>query len=588
MNTDSNVTITATGSMKDSEVYVKVISTQTEAMSYSTGSAYASSTSVPTVDISTGLITGEPLSFKVENATTGALIAETALPSGLGLPFPIVFGTSTYLNVSSSLNNLLEVPFALNNDYVTHGAVVSTYATQFANEGLGTITYEDNSAEFKINLHYVNTTDAVEANFLASWRKSDGALQSLHFDLKENNVNAFTPIDISLKSEYNEMVKVEVGDRFTLDLTQADFTFSATGFNPADDPTTEVGDVKNELNSLVGNNYLDIEVKEIHGMYYRVEGTVLNGTDNTRVPITDAGEEAWMVGFGRFGSILPGGNNQNTATFANGGLQLNVFSHDDVRSQAVPGFVVSEDNRIYEAWDKTNTFLVGVGLDFISETIDNLGANGPEELLFLGSKTTNTPIYNMVYTGGNTTDGGYSTLLTGNVDFKVELNETYWDEYYFDVYDEFGNYMYSEYRTVEGYQHYEFGVVADASLETTYTKDGDFDGVKFTGNAEITFKQIERAWYNWTGWSLADFDNGSYVYDGVEGPYTVSFTNIVFELNGTMTRVNPIVDPINTGTTTGNNSSSEAAPGLDLPGFELAYAFLAVSFITLVIRRRKY
>ncbi len=44
---------------------------------------------------------------------------------------------------------------------------------------------------------------------------------------------------------------------------------------------------------------------------------------------------------------------------------------------------------------------------------------------------------------------------------------------------------------------------------------------------------------------------------------------------------------VNDTSSTPANSSSEAAPGLNLPGFELVYSIFAVSFITLVIRRRK-
>lgn len=579
---NSTVTISSSDSLVGSELYVKVLSTQKEGMSYGTGSGQSYSSDVPTTDISVGLITGAPITFTIKNKTLNTVIATVPAPAGLGLPIPFLFGTTTYLNVTGMPDGLAPIPFALNDDFTTHAAYASAFATEISNQGLGTLTVTDTTSEFALSASIKNDTEGVQVNVDVSWDKTTGAVQKLFAEYKENGVLAFNAVDIRLRETINEMVKVEVGDTFSLDVSKADFTYSTSGIPNPQEVTDVIESIKTLANDAVGTHLIELEVKEVHGMYYRVEGSMFNGTGKPRVNIPDGPGEAWMVGFGRLGPGMPlplgsTNNSDNTGTSA---LSLNILSDsEERRMHAAPGFVVSEDWKIYNAWDKTLGFLGATALTQVASVIDDLGSNGPKELLFLGSKSTNDPVLGVTMDAGETTDGGYQSTLTAGFDVKLELNTTD-DRYdYYDSYDELGNLRgYYPFDTHE-YSHFTVQAELDAALSSSYTKHGDFDKASFTFDGSLSVNMLEEYKYvhdndTYEGYLAGHYETNTW------GPASISISNLVFEVDGTMTRINPIVDPV-------DSPSSSETPGFSLPGFELFYAIASVSFVTLVITRKR-
>lgn len=561
----SDIVVTATGGLQGSSLYAKVLSTQSESMNFSDGVSPYVVNLLPTVDLSVGMITANPLSFTVKNKTTGIEIATSNAPAGLGLPLPVIFGTSTYFNVSSSWNSLLPVPFALNDDYANHASIISQLSILATTSGLGTVSLTNDASVFKIDFDMdLNSTDKVGAKGLAKWSKTSGVIEQLQLTMYNvsTNVDLFTTIDISLARTENINVAVEVGDTFDLGISQATFDFATTGFGGgSEDPTGILNEIKSNFTSLVGQNLLELEVIETKGMYYRVDGTMWNGTGEPRVPIADGGE-AWMVGFGRMGPgmgmnlAMGGSGNQMSA------LGLNsLISHDELRTHLAPGFVVSEDYEIYSAWDKTMTFAMETGLTTflaaMAEIEEYSYANG--EFFQLRSSVSEDPVVVAGYTGGETADGGYSTDVTINWDVEVDENRTagyeYWDGF---------NWIF----VAEGWRHNTVESSGALRMQTAYTNHGDFDFWKMDG-----FVNVHVIESNETG-QLVDV--------------TVSISNFILEFDGTMTRVNPIVDTTTSDLTTDDpGTTDEEPPALDLPGFELGFALLAFASVAFVVRRRK-
>jgi hypothetical protein len=568
------VVMTATGGLATSEIYLKVISVQDETQTYFDGSNDITSSSVPTVDFTAGMITGEAIGLSVKNATTNAQIAAATLPAGSGLPLPAVLGTGTYFNISQYDGGaFLPVPFVLNDDWTTHAAVINVVKSMLENDPSNSMTLTNDGVQFKIdfNLHKLgdeNSTVGLRGS--ASWAKDTGLVNQVvaTFFNATTNVDFASTIDITLNSAKTENVPVlvEVGDTFDIKVSDAGFDFTTSGFNPDDNPTDEMTAIQSQMDALIGETFVSMEVVETHGMYYRITGSLrVNETYNEPIPGGDG--EAWMVGFGRLGP----GAMMNMAFNDNGGddyyydpyyaLGLNSITQAERRVYSAPGFVVSADWDIYAAWDKTVAFAASFGLTTFLEVLQNIEEDAD---FWIASSTDDTPDITAVWNGGVNANGGYTTAFTVTADFvqyenRTEDNGGYWEDYY--TYVQNPDTWHSNLVKVQG----------TVGLDSTHTKDGDLDYFKATADFRI---EVYEEWSEWDGTVTT------------HGPVVVNIENGVVEFDATMTRVNPIVSTTTTeptsGSTTSGGSSSDA-PALDLPGFEFylsIMSFIAVAFIS--------
>ncbi|MCY3410346.1 MAG: hypothetical protein INQ03_01805 [Candidatus Heimdallarchaeota archaeon] len=571
----SNVSISTTGGFVGSDLYVKVLSTQTENFAYYDG-AVEKNDSIPTVDINVGMITGEAMTQTITNTTSNEVLLTNTIPAGIGLPVPFIFGTSSYFNVSYIPDTLLPVPFALNDDYATHSAIFAQLDLMLpsASDYISTVS---DTTKFEVEADItldVNASVAIYGKI--SWNKADGVVDSLYVELynSSTDVELFTPIQISQSKVENIPVLVEVGDKYELTIDSATFDFTTSGFEDVGMPEMDdvLGDIKSNFTQFEGSLLLELEVKEVHGMYYRVEGSVFNGTDNPRIAVPDAGNEAWMVGFGRMGPGMP---------LPIGSWNEDETVHDMIRGNAVPGFVTSKDFTIYAAWDKTLQF---ASTNVISNVMANLeylpefGTPGAEFLDIKSSLTAN-PIITAGYTYGETSVGGYEIGVITAWDVIVDTNQTTYDS----IYAENGTWLYD----YEGWAHVKAETKGGLEFASTYDEHGDYEGVSFTGDiwgkVDITVKDI----------------NGTH-----SATLEASISNIDFTILGVVTRVNPITTPVDTTDDTTDDTSNTTddtsdttddttddatldGPLGDLPGFEFILTLMSFSAVVFVVNKKR-
>ncbi len=561
-----DTTIAVSGGMEGSRIYAKVLGTHLENMDYWDGSNLVTAVA-PTVDLSIGLITGSPITVDL---TVNGTMTTTILPAGIGLPLPVIFGTTTYFNVSYIQDILLPVPLFLNDDYTTHETQLTQLAAQATSEGIGDITVTNDGSQFRVDADVTFEEEAsVDIIGFASWAKTNGMLQELNFEFYNTSTSQTIfdfDIDLDMDSKVNTPVAVEVGDTFSYTITDASFGYDTAGFPPEEDVDGMLTMIQNNFTAYEGITVAEFKVIEVDQMYYRVTGEVYNESSDSYFTIPEAGNEIWMVGFGKIGPGMPM-NMLIGNDFGDGGdnppdLALStVLTADEIRMHASPGFVISKDYDIYSAWDKTMDYTVGVGATTFFEGFEQAISEIDMEHFFeikIFSSTTDEAVFVAGMDGGETADGGYSSDLSINWDVGIWQNETRFE----DRWDEFGNW----YEVAVGYRGMEVNTTGAFSFETAYDFTGAHDFVKLDGYVNVDVRGFNE--------------------NGTEGSFELSISDFILKLDGTMTRVIPI-DTSSDTTTPTTDTTDDTDDTLDLPGFELVSAVLAFSFVTMVIRRRK-
>ncbi|MHA2031215.1 MAG: hypothetical protein ACW99Q_17685, partial [Candidatus Kariarchaeaceae archaeon] len=309
--------------------------------------------------------------------------------------------------VSNFPNSVLPVPLVLNDDYTMHETVANEAAAAISGEGF-TLTVTNDAAEFALDLHGENENATSMIDLTASWRKTDGLLQAIEVDAdiapEGGDPGVTGSMRIVLDKKEHVPLLLDVGDKWKLTVDDVGFDHELSGFSAAEQ--ADVSDVLTQINTQISdiNNQviLDLEVKEIDGLYYRVDGMAWDGDTNTMVPfrdIVDTNDGWWFSGFGTLNYQLPKfavglaglTDLYDTGTF--------VTEPDKQRFASMPGFVITEDWDIYASFDFTISAIV----------------EGYESLLLdaLEAQTEVDATVSMDYTGREK-DGGYE--VTSSVD----------------------------------------------------------------------------------------------------------------------------------------------------------------------------
>ncbi|MFV2015435.1 MAG: hypothetical protein ACC656_08420, partial [Candidatus Heimdallarchaeota archaeon] len=363
---------------------------QKETLTYYDGSVVKTGL-VPTVDISTGEILGESITLTVPNDE--GLLEDIILPAGAGLPFPAIFGTVTVLNVSNMPESVLPLPLVLNDDYVLHEAVANEAKTAILAEG-GTMTIVNDAAEFSMDVKFTNSTSGEFINLVVSWRKTDGLVQSVKvdFDIEGTAVNMKLVLD---RKEYKPL-KLNVGDQWKLTVEDFGFEYELAGFDATEqaDAATQLDLVIAQMEQAVDENLFDLTVAEIDGLYYRVTGSVYDGETDSMVPLEG---DVWLAGFGTLNYQIP------RLAVTGSSDSFGYTENDFQRFMSGPGFAITEDWAIYEAFDFS-----------ISAVVE-----GYESLLVdaLAAETNVTGTISLSYDGAPK-NGGYELTTSTDVDLS--------------------------------------------------------------------------------------------------------------------------------------------------------------------------
>ncbi|MCE7736020.1 MAG: hypothetical protein GPJ54_14150 [Candidatus Heimdallarchaeota archaeon] len=388
---------TITGTLVGSQVYVKVMNVQKETLTYYDGSVVKTGL-VPTVDISTGGILGSSITLTVPSNTSDTGFEDVILPAGAGLPFPITFGTTTVFNVTDMPESVLPLPLVLNDDYAMHEAVANEAKTALASEGW-TMTITNDAAEFALDVHGEDPNSTNSLDVSGSWRKTDGLLQSIELTADINGTQAHMKLGLETK-EYKPL-KLNVGDDWQLTLDDVGFNYELAGFDATEqaDAATQLDAIIAVMDGLSGKVLLDLTVAEIDGLYYRVEGSTYDGELDAMVPLDG---DVWLAGFGTLNYQLP-------RLMVSSSMDTFGFTEADYqRLLSGPGFAITEDWAIYEAFD----FSISAVLE------------GYETLLVeaLAAETDVTGTLDISY-NGRPTNGGYQLDTSTDFDLTGPLDD---------------------------------------------------------------------------------------------------------------------------------------------------------------------
>lgn len=579
------------GSLVGSSVYVKIINVQNEQITFWDGSTEITG-EVPIIDLTGGIITGSSVNVFIpettntcnnlnfeqtstvsttdsttEISTVVVTVTEVSatttfydycnyfqspeidlsIPSGSGLPLPGIFGSVSQFSLVDGPLQIIPLPFALNDKYEEHEDVLTSLLTtesgvEFDGFDLSVTNSNDN---FKVTGAYADVEGSF--NFEANWRKSDGVIDFLSINIGSPDLNI--AITIELQDKENIGMQLDIGDKFKLELSEFNFDYSfpsSMSQEEIDVTEAEILDFKDFITPIVGKNLMDLEVVDIAGLYYEVEGSIYDPDTTSIRTISDLtnGEvnTIWMSAFGTFHYAYP---RLSTSWFAfvdaeytetcsstsaeygyyytcEGGYEFGGIS-DEVFRRAInlPGFVISEDYKIYQAYDQSIVVLT----DFYSMLIQGLTAE--DDVTF-----------DMTYElTSNIQDGGYHASSM----------------YTIDVID-----FYSDSQTI---RRNEFSM--NIQGEGHYDKYGIFQQIELHG----AFSSLETF--------IAPNDATE-----VNG---INFDNIVIKLTG-------IFDPINERTHDLFDPEDDGEPNNPLsgiPGFEIYLAIIYLGFVVIIHRKRK-
>jgi hypothetical protein len=566
-----------TSGLEGSMIYAKVMDLNEEEMSYWDGSNVVDNAMLPTVDISTGLITGSAIDFEIMvdgNLTTGTL------PAGMGLPLPMIFGTATQFNVSSVPDFLLPAPLVLNDDYAFHETIINQLELQLQS---GALFITNDNSQFKVQAdNVVIGGDAadIRLNGFVSYNKPSGLLQEINVDVTNTTSGVdLINIDIDLVKEEHTPLDVLVGDTFELEVDYAGFTYSGLG-NAADPEfTNDLDNIQGNMTNAIGNILIEFEVVEVDGLYYSVQGSLYNDT-GARIDFPEMEEnrtDFWFAGFGRYGPGMPIPTGDPARTIDERWIEDPEDMIDGgyyewlttpIRQRALPGPVVTPDWEIYSAWDLSLGFVAqfyqetGIKLlQLLEETTDDVQ---------IFSSTSDDPDLSITFTGGQNADDSYSWDLNVDADVGLWVNDTYTDYYWNGTHDVEETHTRITQIAVDG----------DANVGVDYDEDGRLTQMAASANFVL----------NVTNWNATH----------LEGSGEITVNDLGVTLVATHTLVDRPVDTSNTSDTSGTSDTSDTSdssdttddgattPQVDLPGFELfAVSISLLGMVTIMTRMRR-
>jgi hypothetical protein len=564
---DANNSLSVTGGLEGSQIYVKVLDKNHENMSYWDGTSQMVG-DMPTVDIATGIILGQAITV---NATIeGTSVVET-VPAGMGLPIPFIFSTSTMFNVSmQNADPFLPIPLVLNNDFDLHELIFTQLASQVPS---GSLTVLNDASQFKVSLVDVEVDEnaSLVLDGFVSYKKPSGIAQEVNLMLTNSTTaEVLIDIDMDLTREEYRPLDINVGDKFELTITDAGLDATTFGFPEDEDPQGLINEINANATAEIGETLISFEVVEVDGLYYSISGNLTAGEEFETFPENDGlRNDIWMVGFGRIGPgmLIPTEDPARTfETYWDEDLGDDVVTDQvvPVRQRALPGPFMTPDDDIYASWDAT----LLAGVERFDEVIDLALSllESETDNIILASSATDDPIITPSFSSLTDANGYAGWTLGLDVDFALWENDT-------QVYDDgFGGQIVDQ-------RFYWTNITGSASVSLKYS-DGKMTELSLTASG-----QVDRYEYNDTH---VNFDGGITLTElkvVITGTYTPAVVETTETSDTSITDTSDTTDT-STDSTTGTDTSNET-PALPVPGFEIALTFLSMLGFAFVVRRRK-
>ncbi|OLS26860.1 MAG: hypothetical protein HeimC2_13930 [Candidatus Heimdallarchaeota archaeon LC_2] len=385
------------GTFVGSQIYAKVLKVGEDTVTYYDGTTFLTE-AVPTVDISTGAILGSPITLSVPDDT--GTLQDVILPAGAGFPVPLQFATISVLNVTNFPSSVLPLPLILNDDWAMHEAIMNELATTISSAPGGSASVFSDAAEFTIEGTFVNSTSSESIDIAATWSKADGLLQSVeaHIDVADGKIDMKLALE---KKEFKPLV-LQVDDTWSLSIDDIGFDLSMANLDPGIQANISAGAqlVQAQIDTLLNQVLIEMTVKEIDGLYYRVTGFTWDSDTGAMIPIES---NTWLTGFGTLNYQLPrlavGGN--NTDFFRTQENLKRIFSG--------PGFAITEDWEIYESFD--------LSLSAVVEGYESLLI---DQLVLQSNVSDVDATVSMLYEGRQK-NGGYEVISSTSVDASGPL-----------------------------------------------------------------------------------------------------------------------------------------------------------------------
>jgi hypothetical protein len=511
------------GTLQGSEVYVKIMDINEESMTYWDGDQHVSA-KLPTVDLSTGLILGSDISIDVPVDESNDVYETVTIPEGSGFPLPFTFGTVTQFNITegSVPEMLFPFPLVLNDDWTLHEALLQE-AASFLPADVASVSITNSATSFSIDIQLEDPESTDFVHLVAAWRKSDGLLDNAE---ASGDVEGDTfEFSISFDRKESRPLQLDVGDKWELSVKQLGFDYSLSGFDPTqqNEIADQLDQIDSQISSIEGTKILSLEVKEIDGLYYRVDGQVYDPETESMMTLSDFtdGVDLWMNGFGPvhyrgFGfASLGGGLTISTCYYdyygyevcESSGPSFNGFTDEEIkRVLNFPGIVMTPDWDIYQAWDKTIS----------------AGVEGLEGQIVAALNGVDSDVFGDV-------NLGFSTTKVNNGEYKVKASA------HVDI---TSNYDGSRQKI-------------DASAEVAYADHGALKMMKASGSYSIT-----------------------------DGPQKIEIKNAVAEFTVDF-------NTVNTRETDAPAPDNGAGNPLgDLPGFGFYFAILSLFAVSTILRKR--
>lgn len=324
----ANITFEPIDSLAGSKLYVKVLRVGVESFPVIDpvfgGTASRNET---TVDIATGLLVNKDTRFDLN----GTIVT---LPSGSGIGFPFIFGTTTSFSLANlTLSSVLPLPVILSQEWIAHEATLSN---------LGDIAVVTATEDwFNVSLSLESSQQNAIVGGELSWRKLDGVLATINLEAintttQETIIRIYA--DLSESPTINR-ANINVGDYYVLTLNESLFDANSNDENTAE----LIDELDTNLSNSIGDPILEFVVTNVEGLFFEITPIVLDPQTNNKID----GNATWMLGFGK----LPQG--------PIGGIGGVMGNQSAIRDNATLGVLTSPDWVIYQAWDKNIVSMQG-------------------------------------------------------------------------------------------------------------------------------------------------------------------------------------------------------------------------------------
>ena len=529
----NDTTGTTTLDMAGSQIFAKVMNVVPvtgEFYDPVTGSSSPGSSKF--IDLATGAILGKDLPVTVEDFST-------TIPSGVGIPIPAIFESSTEFGFSSpDYPQGGFFPLYLNDNWNDHEAFIEADA-----DSSTFVTNDD--AQFKVEttqpfMRYNEDTGTSEKvadiTMSVAWDKSNNLVSSALLEIKDSTT---TYVDINFKFDKveNNGLDLEAGDVFNMKLVTGELDVSLEGDAYSPEAQDSINEIKGDLlDAVAADPLIKMTVDKVDGLYYLMSIEMYNTTTDTMEFVASQ----WFAGFGNiaFDYFLQAGPNM-----------LNQF--------VVTGPATTPDNYVWGSWDASVQFVFGVmeaQFDELIQLMKDEAAANPDVTQFdlTGSLSLSHTV---------DTSDGYSVTSSVDLSIQLEVNTTYTNENW-----DWNGTDY-EITNVEGWEYQNFDISISATQSYAYDVRGRLSEVSLKLSGYIDA-------------SGSSWDNQSNTVETQSGKVTVN--NLELKLDTGFVPFSPETDP-----PTNNPDATVDTPGLPVPGFELFIGLFAVAVAAVAIRRRK-